>query len=302
MLSGIYVMNFNSLERSYYVGYSQNLVERKKQHYRRLVAGTHYNYLMQNTYNLVKVLPEFEVIEHCPVEVLGTREIYWIKEFDSYNNGYNLSKGGEGGAYGEAHYNAQYKEADYINLVKTLASRPEESITAICKDINFDIYIAYSISTGASHAYLEEIIPLEYNIMLNRVSKRNMGMRKYSKDVYIRVFLDLVTTNMKHKDLETKYEVSSGCIEGISSGDTHRYLKEDFPDEYNILLEKKLTRRNKSSKLKVYPSVIDPLGNIYEIGVEGAKAFAKAHGLHQGHFSELLLGKAKSHKGWKIIT
>lgn len=36
----------------------------------------------------------FEVIEECPKEMLDEREIYWIKFYDSYNNGYNLTKGG----------------------------------------------------------------------------------------------------------------------------------------------------------------------------------------------------------------
>jgi len=34
------------------------------------------------------------VIEECPKEKLDEREIYWIKFYDSYNNGYNLTKGG----------------------------------------------------------------------------------------------------------------------------------------------------------------------------------------------------------------
>lgn len=35
-------------------------------------------------------------IEECPIDVLSQKEIYWIKYYDSYNNGYNLTPGGDG--------------------------------------------------------------------------------------------------------------------------------------------------------------------------------------------------------------
>ena len=37
-----------------------------------------------------------EQIEECPDEILSNREIYWIKFYDTYNNGYNATLGGEG--------------------------------------------------------------------------------------------------------------------------------------------------------------------------------------------------------------
>ena len=37
-----------------------------------------------------------EVIEFCSVEDLEIREQYWIKEYDSYSNGYNATLGGDG--------------------------------------------------------------------------------------------------------------------------------------------------------------------------------------------------------------
>lgn len=36
------------------------------------------------------------IIEECPDEVLNEREKYWINYYDSYNNGYNSTLGGEG--------------------------------------------------------------------------------------------------------------------------------------------------------------------------------------------------------------
>ena len=32
----------------------------------------------------------------CPIEQLAEREKYWIDYYDTYNNGYNATRGGEG--------------------------------------------------------------------------------------------------------------------------------------------------------------------------------------------------------------
>lgn len=37
---------------------------------------------------------KIELIEECPIEWLDRREIFWIDYFDSFNNGYNLTAGG----------------------------------------------------------------------------------------------------------------------------------------------------------------------------------------------------------------
>lgn len=47
-----------------------------------------------NKYGIKNFYPE--VIEECPEEELDNREKYWITYYDSYNNGYNSTLGGEG--------------------------------------------------------------------------------------------------------------------------------------------------------------------------------------------------------------
>lgn len=38
----------------------------------------------------------FDIIEKVPFKELNNREKYWIQFYDSYNNGYNLTRGGRG--------------------------------------------------------------------------------------------------------------------------------------------------------------------------------------------------------------
>lgn len=42
---------------------------------------------------------QISLIEECPIEILSEREKYWIKELDTYHNGYNATLGGDGKQY-----------------------------------------------------------------------------------------------------------------------------------------------------------------------------------------------------------
>ena len=79
---------------------------------------------------------EWEVIEKCKKKDLDERESYWIEYYDSFNKGYNCTKGGDGVSGGEDHprwkggisldpehlkqyskqYNKQYYEANKEEL------------------------------------------------------------------------------------------------------------------------------------------------------------------------------------------
>ena len=37
-----------------------------------------------------------ELIEECDIEILSQRECYWIEFYNTYHNGYNATKGGDG--------------------------------------------------------------------------------------------------------------------------------------------------------------------------------------------------------------
>ena len=43
------------------------------------------------------------LIEECPINLLNDREKYWISFYDSYNSGYNLTKGGQDSNYFNLH-------------------------------------------------------------------------------------------------------------------------------------------------------------------------------------------------------
>lgn len=91
-VSGIYAIH-NLISGKKYIGQSINCTKRYYEHFKLLRAGTHHSKHLQHSFNKYgeKVFI-FGIIEECPKEQLCLREHYWIKYFDSYNNGYNSTE------------------------------------------------------------------------------------------------------------------------------------------------------------------------------------------------------------------
>lgn len=71
-------------------------------------------------------------IQFCKNDLLNQREIYWIKQMKSYQNGYNETRGGEGTLIID--YEAQIKPYLYKNLsTQEISNITGISQTTICK-------------------------------------------------------------------------------------------------------------------------------------------------------------------------
>lgn len=78
-----------------YVGQTNDPQTRKRNHFSLLKKNKHYNVHLQNAYNKYGKF-YFEVLErNISVVDINQREIDWIIHFDSYENGYNLTRGGD---------------------------------------------------------------------------------------------------------------------------------------------------------------------------------------------------------------
>jgi hypothetical protein len=300
IVSGVYALYFENSNNKYYIGKSYNLYGRYEQHCKNLRCGVHHSISLQNAYNKYKVYPTLAVLKTDTSKTLSEWEIHYIKEFDSFKNGYNQTGGGDGAGYGYTGSSAILQEEDYL-CVFFMLTRTNMRKTDIAKELGISPHIVTSISLGTSHAHLKDIYPEDYTIMLNKFGRHETAY-KHTKDTYISILKDLANTDDRLVDIAERNNVSDGVVEDISRGATHKYLKESYPKEYALMLEKKKYRRSMSGdRLKGYPPVMSPEGIVYYID-SNAKAFALEHGLHQGHFAELLVGTAKSHKGWVLAS
>lgn len=99
----IYVIK-NNINNKLYIGQtSQSLDTRFKAHIRDSEAIDFENFVYKYKNKLYNAFRKYgvdkfyiEVVEECDNTLLNEREIYYIQYFDSYNNGYNSTLGGEG--------------------------------------------------------------------------------------------------------------------------------------------------------------------------------------------------------------
>ena len=96
--SGIYCIE-NLVNHKKYIGQSNNVYYRWKQHKYELNCGTHDNDYLQKAWN--KYGEDnfiFYVIEFCDIDKLNECEIYYIEFYNTFlnkENGYNLTSGGQ---------------------------------------------------------------------------------------------------------------------------------------------------------------------------------------------------------------
>ena len=91
MSCGIYKIQ-NLINNNCYIGQSKNIELRWKEHKKNKGCLKYPLYLAFQKYKLENF--SFEIVEECSQELLNEKEIYWIKKFDSYFNGYNQTLGG----------------------------------------------------------------------------------------------------------------------------------------------------------------------------------------------------------------
>lgn len=85
---GIYKIT-NLINGKVYIGQSIDIIRRWRSHRTSYQTEDKVLYRAMRKYGLENF--SFEVIEECDREMLSERELYWIKKYDSYNNGYNAT-------------------------------------------------------------------------------------------------------------------------------------------------------------------------------------------------------------------
>lgn len=87
--SGIYKIT-NLKNGKVYIGQSENVFLRRKQHFVALRGGHHPNKDMQKDYTSQRGCGfRWDMVEYCALSELNNREKYWIDKFNSIESGYN---------------------------------------------------------------------------------------------------------------------------------------------------------------------------------------------------------------------
>lgn len=89
IICGIYKIT-NKINGKVYIGQSYDILERWERHKRTRDQCAIHKALQK--YGIDNFM--FEILEECPKDELDEREKYWIKYYNSYFTGYNMTLGG----------------------------------------------------------------------------------------------------------------------------------------------------------------------------------------------------------------
>lgn len=166
MTIGIYSLYWEEQDLIY-IGQSQHIEIRVREHISMLKRCKHTNYKVQNAYNLYGI-PKHSVIEECSTALCNAAEVYWTKEFNSLNSkhGLNIIEAGQVG-WGTNSNSSKYSKVQILKvfsmlyrgtyLIKQIISR-----TGVPKSTVSDILV------GNSHLWLKEHYTAKYQQMLSR--------------------------------------------------------------------------------------------------------------------------------------
>lgn len=297
MTIGIYKLSWNSTNRVY-IGQSINIQNRYREHCLKLRTNKHYNKKLQEYYNTQLEVPEIEILLECSTELLNSKEIYYIDKYNSYNLGFNSTKGGNS-LYGENSPLSKYSNSEIEEAFKLICTReiPLKEIAEFC---NISLDVIKSISRGLNHSWLKDKYPEEYTSLLK--TKRTVDVSigdnhpcsKYSNEEIAELFLKhLVNRKESFLEISRKTNVGYETITEISRGEGHTWLKVKYPEEYLTML------KNSKKRIKEYPKITN---GIEIVIVTNATEFCRNNNLTLPNLSKVFNGERPSHKGWRLAT
>ena len=220
MSTGIYCLRFTGTDKVY-IGKSVNLAARKYSHEWQM-KNQKSAIKLQSAYNLYG-MPEFIVLCNCSENELAKLEQELIIEFDSIENGFNYSAGGEAGniSPGETNSRAIASNDKYLEalelLVYTTFSRYD-----IAKLTGLTVSIVSHISSGEGHIWMKEASPDAYSKLLSikaegRVKRTHNSKRPFN----ILVSPEGIKYNMMDYNLKsfcTEHNLTYSKVSGVLNG------------------------------------------------------------------------------------
>lgn len=215
MKNVIYAYKKKSTNKIVYVGQTNNLEYRHKQHIQYdpfNINNPEYEYPLSRGIRKYGE-QEYQLIileDNVPKEKLNEREIYWIKYYDTYFNGYNQSTGGSNPV------KPIYSDHE-IKVVIEMLKNEKYSFNDISKKTGFSLTHIYNINTGKRRPQKN----MKYPIRSNK-TKGTKGL-KFSPEECELIHQEVLKKDKTLKELGEIFNCSSSTISDIINGKTKAY-------------------------------------------------------------------------------
>lgn len=189
MTCGVYKISFSNTDKVY-IGSSNDIDKRIKQHKAMLESDCHHSYKLQNYYNNNKEYILFSTLQECSEVDKFKVEAYWIGKYNAVQNGFNVA---EVLAEDCVRYNGA--DANFIGIPEIL-------------EINFRdmLYNKTSMSEEIVYAYMKYAI--------EHCNTNNLDFCLSQDDMATVLQLILATIKMHIRNLISKNKIAIG--KGIS--------------------------------------------------------------------------------------
>lgn len=162
MACGIYKIT-NKINNHSYIGQSINITERwsnekidskneNSKSYNSILSQAFRKYGIENF--------SFEILEECSKEELNDKEKYYIQHYDTYNNGYNATTGGDGVM--NSIFKLSQEEIEKIYDLLLHSNIPQKEIA---EQFQVGEDVISTINNGKSRRQLGYDFPLRINIL-----------------------------------------------------------------------------------------------------------------------------------------
>ena len=191
-MNGVIYKITNKVNGKIYIGQTiKDVKERFYQHCARITGEAVLNMAIHRAiFKYGKENFTLEVLETIDSSLLNEREQYWISHFDSYNNGYNSTEGGQGGF-------KPFKDLDDEGIIKQY--KEGKSFREIGRMFNVD------------KDTVKQLL-IRHNIAL-----RTTRTYKFSQDDRIKMMQDY-NSGMSRKDIQAKWKVSHSYLAELING------------------------------------------------------------------------------------
>lgn len=221
---GIYKIT-NNINGKIYIGQSNNIQRRFSEHQNRGATSRILVDIAIQRYG--KENFNFEIIEECSIEQLNQKETYWITYFNSIENGYNCSVGGDQQSIGSNNGRAILTENE-VKFIRTAYNNHErrKDVYEYFKDkITFSSFAR--IWDGTSWAHIMPEVFTEENKRYYSKEATNgekSSNAKLTDEEVIKIRERYVSENAKtiYKDYEDR--CSYNTLQQILWGRTYKHL------------------------------------------------------------------------------
>ena len=222
----------NNINGKSYIGQTKRTIEKRWQdHLSSAFSQSQHSYNYPLYIDIRKYgVKNFEIttIEKCPINLLDEKEKYWIKFYDTKNNGYNQTLGGH--SVQLYNYDEIYKLWEQGYSCKEIKNITNISYTTLAEILNkFNI----NSKERLKRSYDKKVC-IDKQIIVNNF-KKGMSINQIAKKYKISfkwVKNTLLDYGFKEEDFKEKAKnnhSTSGCPQSISQYDLDKNFIQSFP-------------------------------------------------------------------------